>query len=425
MIKRLLNKSDFLKNVATLITGTIIAQLIPLLLRPVLSRIYSEEEFGTFTIYLSIIGVLGSVGNLKYEGAIVLPNSDKKASALVIGSLFVSLIFSVFWLLTFYIFENSITEVYPNITKIKFWGLIIPLSIFIISSNRVLNYWLIRQKAFRAASINKLARRSSEGTAHFSLAYTPKLQGLIIGSFIGEFINLVVSYRQSLKAKLSIRNVSKIEIKSQLLKYKEFPLFAFIPSLLDTLSLFLPILVISMMFDLKTTGQVGFSQQMLSIPLALISVSIGQVLVQKVAESNRAKKNITSLILKISLALTSISILGILIMELFGVQLFMFVFGDNWEFAGEISKILVFTYAVKFIVSPLTSIFTSLNKIKISSVWQVGYFFTILISLYFIKDLPIKEFLTSYVIIDLIAFSIYYFILIGVCINNDKKMTDD
>ena len=175
------------------------------------------------------------------------------------------------------------------------------------------------------------------------------------------------------------------------------------------------------MFDLKITGQVGFSQQMLSIPLALISVAISQVLVQKVAESNRANKNITGLILKISLALTAISIVGIVILELFGVQLFMIVFGDKWEFAGEISKILVFTYAIKFIVSPLTAIFTALNKIKISSMWQIGYFFTIVTSLYMIKDLPIREFLISYVIIDLVAFSIYYFILLGVCIKSDKK----
>ena len=222
MLKRLLNKSDFFKNVTTLITGTVIAQLIPLLLRPVLSRIYSEEEFGTFTIYLSIIGILGSVGNLKYEGSIVLPDTDKKASALVLGSLIVSLLFSVVWLLVFLIFENNIIEIYPNIAKIKFWGLLIPLAIFVISSNRVLNYWLIRQKAFRAASVNKLARRSSEGAAQFGFSYMPKLQGLILGSFIGEFINLLVSYKQSLKFKLNFKDISKEDIKTQLKKYKSF-----------------------------------------------------------------------------------------------------------------------------------------------------------------------------------------------------------
>ena len=90
MIKRLLNKSDFVKNVTTLITGTVLANLIVVALQPLLSRIYSPEEFGTFTIYLSIIGMLAPAGSLKFEGAIVLPESDKKASALTLGSIIIS-----------------------------------------------------------------------------------------------------------------------------------------------------------------------------------------------------------------------------------------------------------------------------------------------------------------------------------------------
>ncbi len=147
MIKRYFYKSDFLKNIATLLSGTILANLIAIAIQPLLSRIYSPEEFGTFTIYLSIIGMLAPAGNLKYEGAIVLPDSDRKASALLLASVFISFSFSLVWLIVFFFFDKQIITLFNFSPSIKIWLLIIPLAIFVISSSRALNFWLIRKKS--------------------------------------------------------------------------------------------------------------------------------------------------------------------------------------------------------------------------------------------------------------------------------------
>ena len=146
------------------------------------------------------------------------------------------------------------------------------------------------------------------------------------------------------------------------------------------------------------------------------------MLVQKVAESSRLKKKILPLIFKITIILVALSLVGIIVLELFGVELFKWVFGEKWETAGRLSQILVFSYAIKFVVSPLTAIFTALEKIKISSIWQIGYFILIG-SLYLLKDLSIEEFLFYYIILDLFAYSIYYFLLISVCKKYDNKIT--
>ena len=120
MIKRYFYKSDFLKNITTLLSGTILANLIAVAIQPLLSRIYSPEEFGTFTIYLSIIGMLAPAGNLKYEGAIVLPESDRKASALLLASVLISFSFSIVWLIIFFFFDKQIITLFnfsPSIKK--------------------------------------------------------------------------------------------------------------------------------------------------------------------------------------------------------------------------------------------------------------------------------------------------------------------
>ena len=421
MIKRLLNKSDFLKNVATLITGTVLAQLIPILLQPILSRIYDAAEYGTFTIYISIIGMLAAAGNLKFEGAVVLPDSDKKGSALVIGGIIISFFFSALWFIIFLLFGEQIIEIFHFSSSIKIWLLIIPFAIFVISSSRVLNYWLIRQKAFKASSVNKLARRASEGTSQFAILKFSNQQGLIIGNIIGETINFFISLKQSFNKNLSFKGITYSEVKEQLNRYKDFPLYSFLPSLMNSISLFLPAIVINHFYAIETTGQFGFSRQILSIPIALISLSLSQVLIQKIAESNRNKNKILPLIFKITSVLTGLAIIGILIIEFFGIEIFTWVFGIEWKTAGQLTQILIFSYAIKFIVSPLTSVFTALEKIKISSIWQIGYFLAIG-CLYLLKNCTIEEFLLYYVLIDLISYFIYYLLLVGVCKKYDNKI---
>ena len=105
----------------------------------------------------------------------------------------------------------------------------------------------------------------------------------------------------------------------------------------------------------------------------------------------------------------------------FGIEIFTWVFGIEWKTAGQLTQILIFSYAIKFIVSPLTSVFTALEKIKISSIRQIGYFLAIG-CLYLLKNCTIEEFLLYYVLIDLISYFIYYLLLVGVCKKYDNKI---
>src|SRR5690554_2659536 len=96
-IRGLANKfleSDFTKNVLTLMTGTVIAQLIPLVVAPILSRIYTPAEFGRFALYLSIIQILGAIANGRYELAIVLPKEKREGVQLTLLSISVTIFVS-------------------------------------------------------------------------------------------------------------------------------------------------------------------------------------------------------------------------------------------------------------------------------------------------------------------------------------------
>ena len=142
------------------------------------------------------------------KGRLYYQNSDRKASALLLASVFISFSFSLVWLIIFFFFDKQIITLFNFSPSIKIWLLIIPLAIFVISSSRALNYWLIRQKAFRASSLNKLVKRGSEGCVQLGTGYFLKFQGLIIGNIIGEIFNFIVAFSQSAKHKLSFKNIT-------------------------------------------------------------------------------------------------------------------------------------------------------------------------------------------------------------------------
>ncbi|MCO6499783.1 MAG: oligosaccharide flippase family protein [Vicingus serpentipes] len=420
MLKKLLNKSELLKNTLTLISGTAVAQLIPIALQPFLRRIYTPEDFGVLAIYSSVFSIIVVVAAGKYETTVVLPKEDEEANHLALGAILFSFVFNSLLLITFLLSGNYIINYFDFPPEMNTWIYFVPLSIFLISSYRALNNWLIRKKEFKKSSVNKVVRRLAEGTIQLGLGLTTIGKGLIIGTIIGDLSNFLIGLKQSQKTELrltfNLKNIKKI-----LKKYNNFPIYSALPSLLNTIGLFLPIIIINKFYSQEITGYVDLSRQMLALPIALISITISQVLLQKIAENRNYNQFVLPLIVKTSLSLSIISVLGIIIIILFGNPLFEFAFGSEWGYSGEISKILVFAYAIKFIVSPLSSVFISLEKIKMSSIWQFFYF-VIICMLFFLNNYSLEKFLRIYVLMDLLAYTIYYTLILFVAKQHDNQL---
>jgi O-antigen/teichoic acid export membrane protein len=78
MIKKIL-KSEFNRNVLTLLTGTTLAQAILFLIAPILTRIFLPEDYGILAAFIAVFTVFSTFITLKYDQVIILPKSDKEA----------------------------------------------------------------------------------------------------------------------------------------------------------------------------------------------------------------------------------------------------------------------------------------------------------------------------------------------------------
>lgn len=423
-----IKKSEFIANSLILISGTFLAQLIPIFLQPFLRRVFTPKEFGYFAIYTTIVGVLISLSNLKYENAIVVAKEDETANDLLKGGVVISFFFSLFILILMLLFNSAWTsffQISPLAQKI-FW--LIPLSVFTLSSYQCMNFWFIRFKKFKTSSTNKLIRRSSEGVGQIFFGFFKKSKpiisnsnGLIIGGVIGETSNFIFGLWQCKKDGINWTSYNFSNIKNALKKHRDFPFFNALPSFLNTFSLMFPVIIVSFLFGKETTGQFDLSRVVLALPLALISVSVSQVYFQKISEQVNKKQKIFKEYKKMLILLSSLSLPGAIIGYFLCEPMFVLFFGDNWETAIKITQILIFSYAIKFIVSPLSMSIIALEKLRWSALWQFSYF-ALIIGLFFLKGKSIEEFFITYAFLEILIYLVYFIITTYLIISYEKKL---
>lgn len=404
MLSKLL-QSDFIKNSSILIIGTVLAQVIPILIQPTIRRIYSDAQTGRLDLYMSFVAILASFIHLNYSKTIVIPKDEKAATNLLGGSILSSFFISILLFFIFLFFGDSIISLLNLPTSFTPWLKYIPLSTFLIGSYTSMTFWLTRTKKFKSIALNKFSRRSGEATTQLiSRSYSSN--GLIFGTIIGDIINFFSNIYQVKKTTINLKLISISGIKKEFKNYKDFPIYSLLPTVLNTLSSNLPIIMITSFFSDKIAGQFGLSRMVLAIPLALISVSLSQVLLQKVAEKRQKEESIKTLIKTIFLVLLSMSALGSLIIYFFNEPIFNIAFGKDWLIAAQISKILIFYFCLDFITTPLSVVFIALEHIKVNSTWQILHFFLIC-SLYFCKDFALFDFITIFMVINIISYLTY------------------
>src|SRR5262245_11569086 len=76
----------FAANVAFMVTGTALGQGASVLLAPVLTRLYSPEQFGYLSVYTATLTILVVVAALGFELAIPIAGSDEELANLLAAS---------------------------------------------------------------------------------------------------------------------------------------------------------------------------------------------------------------------------------------------------------------------------------------------------------------------------------------------------
>jgi O-antigen/teichoic acid export membrane protein len=399
-----LAKKNLVKNLGFLISGTVLAQIVVVGVQVVLRRIYTAEEFGVFGVYMSALGILATISAFRYEQTIVLPKEQAKSKGLLLLSIGISFLFSTVLLLPIFFYKLELASWlnFPDPAYADFL-LLLPLSVFVFSVVQALNFYLIKLKLFKILGSNKVVRRGSEGFLQVALGKLDLGFGLIVGDMLGQIAVAVRSIHKLSKGTRS--DVRKQSIKELAIRYKNFPLQNGLPALMNSLGLLLPFIIIAQKFSVQENGYFELARMVLIIPLSLITASLSQVILERFSEKKNNSQSVLKEVKAFSLGLIVLGLLFGLVISLFGELLFSWVFGAEWKASGQYASILVWAFALKFLVSPFNIVFTVFERIGLFSLWQVLYA-VLIVLLWFIPFQDIMQFFKGYLFIELVIYTL-------------------
>ena len=170
-MRRLLPQSAYARNVLTLMTGTSLAQAIPIAISPILTRLYSPEEFGCFALYMAVALIASVLVTGRYELAILLPRQDRDAlhiAALAIMAL--SIAISAVLLLVVLFFAQPIAVLLGD-AALAPWLYWVPASTLLLGLYQSLNYWSNRKAQYKRLAISRTVQSGSAALAQLGIGY--------------------------------------------------------------------------------------------------------------------------------------------------------------------------------------------------------------------------------------------------------------
>ena len=267
----------FLLNFSKILGAAFIAQIIPVSISPIISRIYSVEDIGVQGVVFSIVGFFWIFSTLRYDNFIIIDRLvNPIRSFITVKKL--TVITSIFLAVIFILFINQLLE-YFNLNE-PLALLIVPVIVYINSSYELLIIYNNRVRNFDNIAKIKVFQSSVSGTFQLVFGFMGfNYFGLILAPLISKFLPYV-------KSKLiRIFFIGPKLYKKDLVlinKYKKFPLFDLPSSLINNLSLQLPIIFLASNYSLAISGAYFMTQRVLQIPVTLISHSFLEVFKEKI-----------------------------------------------------------------------------------------------------------------------------------------------
>lgn len=364
-------------------TGTTIAQAIPIAISPILTRIYTPEDFGVFALYMGVTSIVSVVATGRYELAIMLPKKDEDAINIVALSITITLFVSLITLFIVTLFNTAITRLLGN-QEISNWLYFMPLTILLTGVYQSLKFWSNRQKQYKDLAINRVTQSTVTATSNLSLGFVGLGSGgLVIGGFIGQSLATMFLYKMINAMEQSIfKKVKKLKIIALSKRYINFPKFDILASLSNVSSRELIHILFNSLFSTAIAGYYYLTQRALGLPISILASSILDVFKERASKDYKQYGNAKAIYISTFKKLILLSAIPSILLYIFALDIFTFVFGENWIIAGEFTQILIPMFFLQFISSPLSFMIYISEKQKVNIIGQFLFLFSTVIGFY-------------------------------------------
>ena len=364
-IRSLLPKNIFARGVSVLVGGTAGAHLLTVLAAPILTRLYSPEDFGLLAVYASLLGLIGVVASLRYELAIPLPESDEEAAHVTVLSLLILFGMTVLTAIVMTIFGSTITNALgvPALTD-YLW--LLPVGMLLGGVYNVFNYWAVRTKSFTTIAGTKIW----QAVVSLVIQLTAfKLGGvaLLFAQVAGQSVGASRLGKGPLKT-ASFEKLGFFDIRNAAKRYRRFPILSSWEGLLNSISHQIAPLGFAAFFSVASVGFYALAHRILTLPLSILGSAVSNVFFSTAAEE---KNNLSRSFEITSGYLIQITLPPMVLLAIVAPEFFEVLFGASWKTAGEFVRWMTPWLFLQSISSPLSVIFSVMEQHAQGLSWQI------------------------------------------------------
>jgi len=373
--EKYLPANSFRSDFVTFSVGKTLSQVIPLVITPILTRLYTPSDFGIFATFLSLVTIVSLISNGRYNLAITLPKKLNKATELVIVCLIGVVATSLFSLLLFLSFRTDILN-WLSLTGKDSLAFLIPIGIFIVASIESVYYWLLRRRDYKFLSRNFIIQTGVTTLLKLGFAFLYwGWFGLVLAYILGALLSLILLTLKFLKESdftNVVKGLNKKDLLNTAKEYRDFPLLSMPADGINSFANQLPNILLNSLFGSSIAGFYSMTHRVLGLPVSFISSAMTDVYRERASADFREKGDSRKIFMATLKYLTLFSIPIFVFLFLFAPTIVPFLLGDQWAEVGEYIRILTPLFLFRFIASPLSSTLYINKKQKHLLLWQIG-----------------------------------------------------
>lgn len=374
---------SFGRNVFLMFIGTALGQMASVVFSPVLTRIYTPDDFGVLGIYMTVASILSLIASLRYEIAIPLSKSEEEA-ANMLAVCAVSLIFVCTFLSLFLLLIPALPDyMQQNIGVLWKYRMMIPVGVFAIGAYQIGVAYATHRQSYKIISKTKIYQGYSGPIVQIALGLLgANIWGLIIGFVVGQAAGVSMLFKQLIQApKKVIGSISIKTMKFLAHKFRNFPLISSFSAIINTLGSDSILLIgIPMLYhSTMITGFLFLIYRIIGRPLLMLSTSILQVYLGDVSKTrDRDPEAMRKRFLKLVRFQFLIVAGWLFIINVSAKYIIPLAFGENWAGAVPYIHILSISYLFALTIHAVSQTLQILERQRLSAAWEFTRFIAII-----------------------------------------------
>jgi len=416
------NAPSFIRSLATLLTGTVLAQAVPFLAAPLVARFYDAPQFALFGAMLAVFNVLNVVVTGRYELAVTGPTDRADAAHLVRGALLVCVGMTVVLHLALRLLHGTL-ETHMGLARLDDVLFVLSGLTLLAGVQLVLQQWMLRGRDFKAMARVKVVQALSITGLTLALGWTGRTDGLITG-YLGGWTVFVLVTLWTVRRATPLPGAWDLQrSRAMLVRYKDWPLHNAWPAVLNAMASGGAVIYMGLFFDADTAGQHNFARQYLLAPIGMITVALGQLVLERTASHVRDGRPLGAELDRLMRMLALVALALAVLVTVAGPWLFTLVFGTAWATAGDYARPLIWGYAMQLVASPMGMVLIALGRVRLTMVFPLVYA-ALMVVPYFARHIEPMRFMILLSGIEVLAYGTYLMLVRSALRAHDQHLPD-